>query len=190
MLQKKIGTYINNILGFFKIRKSSIDSPALSPALTGNIVLHYFDGLELWKYFTEKSGATANQVTLVKNLVDYALPLLERYIDTFPKYTLHNLRHQQNIVKLMGDLLGPDLKKLTSLECAILILSAVFHDLGMVFQKTEMAEIEKETLFKSFLATNAKAKLQYERTNEVLDTSLTEWYCRWAHAKRVWAYLD
>ncbi|RZK11588.1 MAG: hypothetical protein EOO43_19260 [Flavobacterium sp.] len=155
-----------------------------------NQVLHPFENLSLWEYFVNRSGATEEEIALVKKHILYALPLLNEYTRAFPIYTLHNVRHQQNVVRLMGELLGGAVNKLTSLECAILILSAVYHDIGMVFNQKDIERISLEDEFTTFLKANIKAELIYEENGRRITADLVEWYCRWAHAKRVWIFLN
>jgi hypothetical protein len=147
----------------------------------------YFGHLKLYEHFFEISSP--EQITIVNKHIDYCIPLLNLYYKGFPTYTLHNLKHQQNILELIGDLLGTKLKDITSLEAAMIILSAIYHDIGMVFSNKELSDIENEGSFQTFLNENFKAKLNYQESNSVLTDSLAEWYCRWMHAKRVWLFL-
>lgn len=148
----------------------------------------------IWKHFDEK--AENESKVMVENLVKYCAPILDRIIETFPTYTLHNNQHQLNILSLYSELLGPRLKDLSALETAILILSAFFHDIGMVYSKEERENLQKEDLFSVFLEKNLSAKLLLDKIKESNDENselhdeLAKWYCRWAHAKRVWVYLD
>ncbi|MES0489392.1 MAG: hypothetical protein ABUK01_05325 [Leptospirales bacterium] len=141
----------------------------------------------IWKHFEKVAGTT--EIELVKNLISHCVPILERIIETFPTYTLHNGQHQLNILNLYADLLGSKLKKLSSLEAAILILSALFHDIGMVFNKEERENLKEEDLSPQFLVDNPSARLLQNENGDMND-ELAEWYCRWSHAKRVWVYLD
>lgn len=149
-----------------------------------------FSGLLVWEHFINTSKATAENITLVNAHIDFALPLLDLYNNAFPKYTLHNSRHQKNIIKLMGDLLGEDVLKLSALECTMLILSTIYHDIGMVYKNSELQNITKENEFSIFLDENTKAKLEYEENDHIPTDGLIEWYCRWMHAKRVWVHLN
>lgn len=155
-----------------------------------NQISHIFSGLSVWEHFQNTSGATPEHKTLVNAHIAIAMPLLDQYIKAFPKYTLHNNRHQINIIKLMGDLLGEDVVKLSALECAMLILSTVYHDIGMVFNDAELDNVSNEPEFKVFLEENTRAKLEYEENDQKATQALIEWYCRWMHAKRVWIYLN
>ena len=147
-----------------------------------------FSGLPLWEHFED--NATSVQVALVEKHVEIVMPLLDYYIKTFPTYTIHNGQHQKNIVSIIGSLLGQDVKKLTTLEAAILILSAVYHDVGMVFSETELAQVASEDRFTQFLEETPSAKLRFYAEGQVADRELIEWYCRAVHAERVWKYLD
>lgn len=141
----------------------------------------------IWKRFDE-IASDENKV-LVKGLVSHCVPILDRIVQTFPTYTLHNGQHQLNILNLYSNLLGDGISDLSELEAAILILSAFFHDIGMVYSDEERLHLPKEELFAEFIQSQPSARLIYSEANEI-SNDLAEWYCRWAHAKRVWVYLD
>ncbi|MEF9477346.1 hypothetical protein OWR28_06075 [Chryseobacterium sp. 1B4] len=90
----------------------------------------------------------------------------------------------------MGDLLGNDIEKLSPLESAMLILSTIYHDIGMVYSDNELQNISNEPTFQIFLEKYTQAKLEYEENNKTPTNNLIEWYCRWMHATRVWVYLN
>jgi hypothetical protein len=142
---------------------------------------------EIWKHFSTISSTEKQSV--VGNLVDDASSILDRIIETFPTYTLHNGQHQLNILNLYEKLLGQEIKSLTDLESAILILSAFYHDIGMVFNDSERSNLKDEEYFSEFLVENIRAKLAISEDNGI-STETAEWFCRWSHAKRVWKYLD
>jgi hypothetical protein len=154
----------------------------------GNSVDERFTSLKLWKHF--ETAADREQVILVSKHSEHVLPLLNYFTTAFPTYTLHNGQHQRNILYLMGELLGPELSEVSALECAVLILSAFYHDLGMVFTEEELDSVESEPKFLMFLDQNTKARLSYESNGKKADRELIEWYCRTMHAERVWMYLD
>ena len=79
-------------------------------------------GLPLWQVFAEKANDKQRQ--MVCDLVKRASNLLELVRDTFPNYTFHNHIHAENVVRLMGELLGSEVERITALEGAVLILSA------------------------------------------------------------------
>jgi hypothetical protein len=58
--------------------------------------------------------------------------VLDRIVKYLPQYTLHNERHILNVLSLMDWLTPNDtLTHLAPLECALFILAAYTHDLGM-----------------------------------------------------------
>ena len=142
----------------------------------------------IWKVFVEKSNE--DQISFVKNLLDYAIPLLGRFSDTFPRYTDHGGRHQINILNIISELLGDKIQDFTSLEACIIILSAYYHDIGMIYTDEEKSDISEESDFKEFIKHDPTAELLYIENDNQVSSELGEWYCRWAHAKRVYLYLN
>src|SRR5687767_13972456 len=93
----------------------------------------------LYKAFAKK--ADQRQQLMVLDLAEGAANLLDRIPDTFPTYTLHNRVHACNVVARIGDLLGKQVRDITALEGALLILAAYLHDIGMVFTEEERKKI-------------------------------------------------
>jgi hypothetical protein len=155
-----------------------------------NEIGHDFSGLAIWDHFINTSNASHKDIAMVQLHIDLIMPLLDRYSETFPKYTLHNSRHQKNILKIMGDLLGDKVSELTDLECGMLILSTIYHDIGMVYTKEEIEAIINEPSFFTFIQSNPNAQLKLEENNGQPTEDIIEWYCRYMHAKRVWIYLN
>lgn len=144
---------------------------------------------QIWKHFVSITKPNTDKQTFVFNLIKDASSILDRIIETFPTYTLHNGQHQLNILNLYEKLLGTKIDNLTDLETAILILSAFYHDIGMVFNNLENEDLKEEQYFSDFLAANDLAKLSIAE-DKCISPITAEWYCRWSHAKRVWKYLD
>ncbi len=145
------------------------------------------EALPLWKVLESKG--TDEQRTLVRELVEYAAAMLDRVIETFPTYTLHNHVHAENVVDRMADLLGADLEKLTALEAAMLILSAYYHDIGMVFDEEDRTKLTQESHWEEFLRTDSEAFLAVQEDGGV-PRDVAEQYCRWRHAERVFVHLE
>jgi len=142
---------------------------------------------DLWKVFIGK--ANREQRSFVKGLVDYAAPILDRVRETFPTYTLHNSTHSLNVIDLMATLLGRRIDQLTALECAFLILSAFFHDIGMVFDAEARAHLCDEPEFPEFLQKHPSALVAMSGKSEP-PIDIAEWYCRDRHADRVLLHLN
>lgn len=152
-------------------------------------MLEEFRLLPIWKRMVATSGEQDVE-NLERHLI-HILPRMEHYVDTFPTYTLHNKLHVYNVVKLMGSLLGNEVEKLEGLEAFILILSAAYHDYGMVYNEAEREKISGDRKFhEEFLGNLPSARVHFEESGRKLTKDLAEWYCRWAHAERVWTKLE
>lgn len=88
----------------------------------------------------------------------------------------------------MADLLGPRLEDMSALEAAMLMLSAYFHDIGMVFKEEERANLAQEAVRKTFLERHPDAFIAVQQSG--VTRGIAERYCRWRHADRVVVYLD
>ena len=71
-------------------------------------------------------------ISSVDQVAKNSKTVLDQIVRYLPQYTLHNERHILNVLSLM-DWLTPDdtLNHLAPLECALFILAAYTHDLGM-----------------------------------------------------------
>lgn len=143
-------------------------------------------GKSIWDVFIEKTTKEQlyDEVAMVKRKVESAISNLELIRDTFPTYTLHNAKHSENVLRLMGELLGDQIEKITPLEGAILILAAYYHDIGMVFKEELVRNIGREPDFKSFVKQYPSAYVEIHRNNNEIPIEIAEWYCRWIHPKR------
>jgi hypothetical protein len=74
----------------------------------------------------------------VRQLADHSGYILRQIVRFLPQYTLHDEDHILNVLGLM-DALTPDevMDRLTPLECALCILAAYIHDLGMALRDDE-----------------------------------------------------
>lgn len=134
-----------------------------------------------------RSTANAHNV---ERATEEAAALLKAVRDTFPAYTLHDEQHALNVVRLMGELALPRIADLKPLEAALLILSAYFHDIGMVYSDADRAKIPHEEEFREFLARDAEAFLAVRQNGDEPTPAVLEKYCRLRHADRVRVHLD
>lgn len=144
--------------------------------------------LPLWEKFVDI--AESWQVDLVKNLCSDAASLLENFIKTFTTYTLHNHIHSENVVMLTGKLLNENISNISALEALLLILSAYYHDIGMVFVKDDLNTIHEEPEFKDFLKANPEAAIKIHENDGKVSSEIMEWFCRSIHHKRVFRFLN
>lgn len=77
----------------------------------------------------------------IKKICIYGIDRSKTIRDTFPLYTLHDETHIVNVMRLMSELLGDYVYKLTRDELAMLILSACCHDIGMSYSEEERKEV-------------------------------------------------
>jgi len=110
----------------------------------------------------QQDTSLSGQVNLVKIASEYAYNRSKIIIRHMGEYTLHDIDHIYNVLKIMDLLLGKEnISYLSTPELMMLILSAIFHDIGM-------APSEKDVLAwkKVWDATpefeSAEEKLQYQ----------------------------
>ena len=84
----------------------------------------------------------------------------------------------------MGELLGDARCSSPPLEGAMLLLSAYYHDIGMVFDADELAALRDEEGFDAFLGATRRRSSRSAATDEI-PAGIAEWFCRWRHADRV-----
>ncbi len=78
-------------------------------------------------------------IALVDTAVSYAFQRTKTIIRHMGEFTLHDGDHLFRVLNLMEKLLTPqNLKKLSSPELMLLILSAFFHDIGMAPDEREV----------------------------------------------------
>lgn len=108
----------------------------------------------------KKRGATADVAKLagmVFDAADVAGPLLAQIPVTFRQYTVHDIAHAVNLIDLMGRFIPKKTQKAMShVEVAVLMLSALLHDLGMYVTPEEKDEVLAE--FPSFLAASPETE--------------------------------
>ena len=142
----------------------------------------------IWRVFDGKADKLAR--VRVESLIESASGILDRIVETFPTYTLHNRIHAINVVRRMGDLLGDAAQELTPLEAALLLLSAFFHDIGMYTGRIDLTQVAREEWFDTFLNEHPDAYIRFHENGEIVDEGLAESYCRWRHADRVYTFLN
>lgn len=66
------------------------------------------------------------------------LPLINKI---FHNYTIHGIKHSLNVMEYMADLIN-DLNKLSDLDILLCVYAALFHDIGMVVNDTDIENIK------------------------------------------------
>ncbi len=140
----------------------------------------------LWQILED--GEDVQFTADVKHLADYAAGKLLLVRETFPDYTLHDRQHADNVIKLVEQLLGPDVGKLTQLEAGMLILAAYFHDIGMVYTREEVDALLEEQDFRDYLDQHPTAFVRVAQEEKPPEDVILD-YCRARHAERVSEHL-
>lgn len=101
---------------------------------------------ELWHLLHEKAEAQDRNIASdfeseVIKICEYGINLAKTIRDNFKTYTLHDEIHISNVMTNILMLLGDSKDRLTRDECAILLMCACCHDIGM-----SITEEEKEFL--------------------------------------------
>lgn len=106
----------------------------------------------LWKILEQKAREEDNKLqpdqrisdeylSGIKAICDFGVDRAKTIRDTFPMYTLHDETHICNVLRIMAQLLGDHMDKLTRDEAAMLILAACCHDVGMSYSVQEKQEV-------------------------------------------------
>jgi hypothetical protein len=95
-----------------------------------------------------KDGDIDALKSLVSQVVAQADTISGWIIKHLDQFTLHNERHFRNVLRLM-DALVPDqtIDQLSPIECALAILAAYTHDLGMAMPDDEAATLPQHSDF-------------------------------------------
>ncbi len=75
-----------------------------------------------------------------RNCVAASHRMLSRYESVFPDFTDHSVLHTLGIVDYCNTLIGEQLSRLTADDLYVLLLGAVFHDVGMGVSKKEFEQ--------------------------------------------------
>lgn len=126
-----------------------------------------------------------------------------------PQYTLHDESHFLRVVELMAMVLGKSIDELNAIELCLLILTAYYHDQGMVMSEEEYKNLSSNAHFQLFRDNwyidhpnqkEIQTQLQDSNINDrersglagllaELDAAMLTDYLRTTHAKRSSDYV-
>ncbi len=143
----------------------------------------------LWKILEEKSTGDRKFIDSIEEMCDFAIKRDLTIRDTFPNFTLHDETHICNVLRLMDNLLGKEREQLTPEECAMLVLAACYHDIGMSYSKEDRERILKDhDRLNAYLDANPSAFI-IAYSNDLQHPTMTEEiiqdYFRAIHHERV-----
>lgn len=159
------------------------------------------------KLDSEGKSIKSQQINLVFESVDYAYQKSKLIIKYMPEYTLHDGEHLFRVLYLMEKIITVDkLKKLSTPELLLLILTAFFHDIGMCPKEEEIRawkkdwtdieptenELREYYKFNRFSNTYPEKLEEIEKLNELgknskaelVNSFLISEYIRTTHAQR------
>ena len=86
-----------------------------------------------------------------KNCVVASNQMLSQYQSTFPEYTDHSTLHTLEIVDTCNALIGDQIDRLTPDDLYVLLMGALFHDVGMGISEKDFNAFYSEKTPPSFL---------------------------------------
>lgn len=98
---------------------------------------------KLWEIMTQSGEDT--YTTAIATIAKEGINRAKTIRETFPLYTLHDEIHINNVLRIMAELLGDHIEKLTRNEAAMLILAACCHDIGMSYSEEEKERVLSDT---------------------------------------------
>ena len=109
------------------------------PCTMSVVAAHALSETKLYQRLLGLGTVGATLASQVQSLCDEAAARLRLFPAQHPQFTLHDEAHSLRVVTLMGAVLGPVADRLNEVELALLILSAYFHDQGMVVDAGDLA---------------------------------------------------
>lgn len=134
----------------------------------------------LLQYLKEKESEFVGNILNVARIVE---PILNRIAVTFPNYTLHDIKHSMRIMEYMYSFIN-DIEKHSELEIAILIYSALLHDIGMYATDEEIEKIKNDKYDLSDIKYSAMLKKHKGNLNHAIQE-----FIRRIHSERATIFI-
>jgi len=97
-------------------------------------------GTQLYKRLNELNETFASKV--LENTNNIVELINKKTTINFPNYTNHDITHSINIINTMYELIKDKIEEFNELELALMIYSAVYHDIGMALDDKEIEKIK------------------------------------------------
>jgi HD superfamily phosphodiesterase len=164
----------------------------------------------LWKKLQILNDENAKSlVQIIPTICEEAADRMKAMPTASPQYTLHDESHFLRVVEIMAMVLGKTVDQLNSIELCLLILTAYYHDLGMVMTEVEYSNLSSDSKFQLFRENwyvdypNQKEIQEQLQSTEITDAERTRLagllseleaamltdYLRETHAKRSYDYV-
>lgn len=136
------------------------------------------------EYLTEKRLRTLDPQLhdRYKNCVVVSNHMLSQYQSTFPEYTDHSTLHTLEIIDSCNKLIGDQIDLLTADDLYVLLMGALFHDVGMGISEKDFYSFYDETVAGE-AGTFSKEELQEQIRKNHHD--LSGWFL-----KKYWHVFD
>ena len=138
--------------------KRPIFKESLRAIMSSVMDLKCIEDTVLWKRLnsgfnanTEDSKVANVLATHLKEICQYAADRMKNIPSLCPEYTLHDETHLLRVTELMAKVIPKEvLEKLNPIELGLLILSAYYHDQGMILSKEEIESLSNDPEFEKF----------------------------------------
>ena len=145
--------------------------------------------LKSFPYLKEKDAIIAGQVETVYNLVFETINGISRFYDN---YTMHDMNHGLRVARYMEELafgldddFDANIKGFNALEIALMILSAILHDIGMFIRPEDEREIKANHIkYSNSLTFDGVLKVSKDENEAVKEI------VRLTHAPRINEYIS
>jgi hypothetical protein len=105
----------------------------------------------LYKKLLERANENTRQfVANIPDLCDEAADRAKQIPKFFSEYTLHDITHFLRVTEIMSYILGKTIDELNDIEIGLLILSAFYHDQGMLITDADFKDIENNDTYLLF----------------------------------------
>lgn len=128
-------------------------------------------------------GKNSKFLNKLEEVIDYANNMLPLINNVFASYTIHGIKHSINVMEYMYELIV-DIDSLSELEVALLIYSALLHDIGMIANVDEIKKIKAD---QAILGERKYSKVLEKYGNEMI--ALQE-CIRPVHGKRASDHIE
>lgn len=145
--------------------------------------------LNLYKRLKAADGKLANQVESVCNLVRDTINGISGF---FGNYTMHDMNHGFRVAAYMeklafgiGDNADKRAKKFNAMELALMLLSAILHDIGMFVRKEDEENIPKNNIkYAGSITFEGVMRVKNDEKEAVKEI------VRLTHAARIYEFLN
>ena len=126
----------------------------------------------LWSVISEQNSDDARSLlAAIQALSVEASDRIKGMYRYAHQYTLHDDRHSLRVTEIMALILGDSINQLNLIEISLLILSAYFHDQGMVPSKEETENLHNDEEFLLFKDNWQIEHPNYQETQNQLESS-------------------